>query len=90
MACPPADRETRPLVEVQVQTQLYEYVLLWISKNLDALADLSVSPEMTAKMVSWAIFGAGLDWEIGRQSAESLAEQIAAVVTGMLGQRGAK
>lgn len=90
VACPPADRETRPLVEVQVQTQLYEYVLLWIGKNLDVTTDLSASPEMTAKMVSWGIFGAGLDWESGRQSAESLAEQMVAVVTSMLGQRAAR
>ena len=85
-ACPPPDRQTRPLVEVQVQTQINDYVLLWIRKNLDGGTASAAYPEITAKMVSWAIFGAGLDWDGEDLSAEVLAEQIYPVVEGMLGQ----
>lgn len=84
-ACPPPDRQTRPLVEIQVQTQLKEYVQGWLQKNAK-VADALVAPvNTTAEMVSWAIFGAGLDWEGGHQSAEALAEDIYALVARMVG-----
>ncbi len=84
-ACPPPDRQTRPLVEVQVQTQLKEYVQLWLQKYADHVDVLVAPVDVTAEMVSWAIFGAGLDWEGGRQSVEALAEDIYALVARMLG-----
>lgn len=84
-ACPPPDRQTRPLVEVQVQAQLKEYVQLWLQKYSDHVDALVAPVDVTAEMVSWAIFGAGLDWEGGRQSVEALAEDIYALVARMLG-----
>ena len=84
-ACPPPDRQTRPLVEVQVQTQLKEYLQLWLQKYADHVDALVAPIDVTAEMVSWAIFGAGLDWEGGRQSVEALAKDIYALVARMLG-----
>ena len=84
-ACPPPDRQTRPLVEVQVQTQLKEYMQLWLQKNAAYLDELAAPADITAEMVSWAVFGAGLDWEGGRQTVDVLAEQIYALVARMLG-----
>ena len=83
--CPPPDRQTRPLVEVQVQTQLKEYVMLWLQKNAHHVGALAAPVDVTAEMVSWAVFGAGLDWEGGRQSAAALAEQLYALVARMVG-----
>lgn len=83
--CPPPDRQTRPLVEVQVQTQLKEYMTLWLHKNTASI-DAFVAPvDITAEMVSWAVFGAGLDWEGGSKSADALAEQLYALVARMVG-----
>ncbi len=84
-ACPPADRQTRPLVEVQVQSELSEYLLVWIQTYVMEPDDLVASPEIMAKMAGWAIFGAGLDWERSRQAVDVLATQIHAVVARMLG-----
>lgn len=83
--CPPPDRKTRPLVEVQVQTQLKEYVRLWLQKHANHMDGLVAPVDITAEMVSWAIFGAGLDWEGGSQSAEALAEQLYALVARTVG-----
>ncbi len=85
-ACPPPDRQTRPLVEVQIQTQLNEYVLLWTRRNLSGDPAFGTFPELAAKMISWAIFGAGLDWDGDGLSAEILSERIYTVIEGMLGQ----
>lgn len=75
-ACPPADRHTRPLVEVEVQQQIQAYLLCWLNQEEKKRSILSAPPVLTAKMVSWAIFGAGLDWEGPYQSVNTLAEQI--------------
>lgn len=83
--CPPPDRQTRPLVEVQVQTQLKEYVELWLQKYADHLDGLAAPGDITAETVSWAIFGAGLDWKGGRQSADALAEPLYTLVARMVG-----
>ena len=83
--CPPPDRQTRPLVEVQVQAQLNEYVTVWLHKNTNHLGALAAPVDITAEMVSWAVFGAGLDWDGGRRSAEALAEQLYALVARMVG-----
>lgn len=84
-ACPPPDRQTRPLVEVQVQTQLREYVILWLTKNTASIDALVVPVDIAAEMISWAVFGAGLDWEAGQQSAEALADQLYGMVARMVG-----
>lgn len=75
--CPPVDRQTRPLVEVEVQRQIHNAVLRLIR------ADAPAMPEMTARMVSWAIWGAGLDWEGSQGSLNTHMEQIHAVVVKM-------
>ena len=83
-ACPPADRQTRPLVEVEVQQQIYESILCWLQAQTDTQREALVTPEATTKMVSWAIWGAALDWEGTQQSVDGLTEQIYAVVVKMV------
>lgn len=79
--CPPTDRRTRPLVEVEVQQQIYNYLLCWLQQAEQNGATLPASAALTAQMASWAIFGAGLDWEGPYQTVDELAEQIYAVVS---------
>lgn len=83
-ACPPADRQTRPLVEVEVQQRIYESILCWLQAQTYTQRDAFVTPEAMTKMVSWAIWGAALDWEGTQQSVDALAEQIYTVVVRML------
>ena len=50
-----------PLVEAAVQTELYAFILSWLQQGLANKESLH-SLEASATMLSWAIFGAGLQW----------------------------
>src|ERR671917_121665 len=58
-----SDRQfIRPMVEAQMQSELYEVLLRWIEASPQKANARRATPENTASVVSWAIFGAGLDW----------------------------
>jgi len=61
-ACSRTDRQFRPLIEARVQGELYELLLEWIEASPEKMSSRLVSPEVTASVVSWSIFGAALDW----------------------------
>lgn len=86
-ACPPTDRQSRPLVEVEVQHQLYQHLLTWLTAEQAQGLVLPASLETTAKMMSWAIFGIGLDWEQtwGGPSVDEMSAEIFAVVGQFVG-----
>jgi AcrR family transcriptional regulator len=80
-----SDRQfIRPMVEEQVQSELYEELLGWIEEA--SLAQKAngrlASPENTAAVVSWAIFGAGMEWSRngGARSAEEFADEVLSVI----------
>jgi AcrR family transcriptional regulator len=78
-----SDRQfIRPMVEAQVQSELYEVLLGWIEASPQNTNDLRATPENTASVVSWAIFGAGLDWSRngGGRSAEGFADEVLSVI----------
>src|SRR5215218_11037123 len=60
-ACSRTDRQFRPLIEARVQGELYEHLLEWIEAS-PLTGNQPVAPEVTASVVSWAIFGVGLQW----------------------------
>lgn len=60
--CSASDEQVRPLVETQIQSQLYHLLLAWIASRLGDGTDLQVQPEIAASFLSWAIFGVGLQW----------------------------
>ena len=72
----------RPMVEAQVQSELYEVLLGWIEASPQKANGGLAAPEVTASVVSWAIFGAGLQWsragEVG--SVEDFADQVLSVI----------
>ncbi len=72
----------RPMVEAQVQSELYELLLGWIEASPQKANGLRATPENTASVVSWAIFGAGLDWSRngGARSAEGFADEVLSVI----------
>lgn len=75
--CPPSDRQLRPVAETQVQAVVYEQLRNWFHVN-----PTTTNADLTATYVSWAIFGAGLEW-IGNRSTsniEDTAEEIFVLV----------
>jgi AcrR family transcriptional regulator len=78
-----SDRQfIRPMVEAQVQSELYEVLLDWIEASPQKANGRRATPENTASVVSWAIFGAGLDWSRngGARSAEGFADEVLSVI----------
>ena len=81
MACSRTDKHFRPLIEARVQGELYELLLRWI----EALpGDRRANAEITATVVSWAIFSAGLRWSRGGEPVpvEEFADQALAAIAG--------
>jgi AcrR family transcriptional regulator len=81
-ACSRTDRHFRPLIEARVQAELYELLLRWI----EALPpkDRPADAEITATVVSWAIFGAGLRWSRGEEpdTVEEFADRALSAIAG--------
>ena len=61
-------------------------LLRWIEAAPDKTTGLQVSPEVTASVVSWSIFGAALDWSRNGSapSSEAVADHALAVIVGGL------
>jgi len=81
-ACSRTDRQFRPLIEARVQGELYDLLLGWIEMSPEKASDRKVGPEVTASVVSWAIFGAALDWSRNgaARSSEEVADQALSVI----------
>lgn len=81
-ACSRTDQRFRPLIEARVQKELYELLLGWIPASPLTKNDDSASPEIVASVVSWVIFGAGLQWSRDGSAppADETARQALAVI----------
>ncbi len=81
-ACSRTDRQFRPLIEARVQDELYELLLGWIEASPEKASGRQVSREVKASVVSWAIFGAALDWSRNGtvRSSEEVADQVLSVI----------
>ena len=81
-ACSRTDRQFRPLIEARVQGELYELLLGWIEASPEKASGRQASPEVTASVVSWAIFGAGLNWSRNgaARSPDEVADQALSVI----------
>ncbi len=86
-ACSWSDRRFRPLIEARVQGELYELLLGWIEVLPQKANGRPTTPEVVATVVSWAIFGAGLQWSRNgaSRSAEETADQVLSVIVEGLG-----
>ena len=84
-ACSRTDQQFKPLIEARVQRELYELLLGWIEAS-PPTDSWSANAGIIASVVSWAIFGAGLQWSRGGEihSAEEFADQSLSVIVGGL------
>jgi AcrR family transcriptional regulator len=85
-ACSRTDQQFRPLIEARVQGELYELLLGWIEASPEKASGRQVSREVRASVVSWAIFGAALDWSrngAARSSDEAADQVLSAIVEGL-------
>jgi len=84
-ACSRTDRQFRPLIEARVQAELYELLLRWI--EVLPAEDRPADAEITATVVSWAIFGTGLRWSRGGEpgTVEDFADRVLSAIAGGLG-----
>lgn len=81
--CTPKHKQLDPIVETEVQSVLYSYLLGW----MQATAPVEAAPEMVqmqAMVMSWAIFGAGIEFR--HRANGRTAEDIASVVYQLLAQ----
>lgn len=84
-ACSRTDQQFKPLIEARVQSELCKLLLGWIEAS-PATDSRSANAGIKASVVSWAIFGAGLQWSRGGEvhSAEEFADQSLSVIVGGL------
>lgn len=54
--------EYRPMVESRVQFHLNELIIDWLRRAKPGELKWSATPQITAAVISWAIFGAGIMW----------------------------
>lgn len=69
--------------EATVQNELYKFILNWLSQTPPADSRCQATLDTAAMVMSWAIFGVGLQWSNGPKtvSADQMACQIVAVLT---------
>ena len=84
--CHPTDLQFKPVIETQIQSQLYEILLNWIKPLQTDFENLNPSSELTASMLSWSIYGIGLQWsQLGElTSVEEVADQALVLLSGEL------
>lgn len=74
----PSDSQFKPMIVIQVQSQLYEFLLEWINNFQEDYPNQVSSPEITASIMSWAIYGVGLQWNQfnSHYSLEEISDQV--------------
>jgi AcrR family transcriptional regulator len=82
--CAPADRDLDPRIEAQVQQELYTFLLVWLAQAPLLASSPRVNGQTAALVMSWSIFGAGIEWSRGERtvSADEWARQVLAVIVG--------
>jgi AcrR family transcriptional regulator len=82
----PADRQFEPLFEIAVQQELYQTLLAWLTPVISNDPHQKESVEVTASIISWAIFGPAAQWSRGERTipAEEMAHHVLTVVIASL------
>ena len=82
MGCRRSDRQFKPLIEAQVPSELYKLLLGWMEASPQKANERVADLEVTASVVSWEIFGAGVRWsrDGAAESEERFADQVLSVI----------
>lgn len=74
--CHPGDMQYKPALEDLIQSEIYSIVYRWLSA-IDSIS----KPDISAAMLSWSIFGAGLQWSKNQtHSKEEVADTVIALI----------
>jgi AcrR family transcriptional regulator len=90
--CAPGDRTVEPQVEGKVQEELAAFLLGWLRQVPLAAGHATGSADLTrealASLLSWAVFGAGVEWSRGARvyPAEEWARTVVVALVGGLGR----
>jgi AcrR family transcriptional regulator len=82
--CKAADKhQVEPMVEATIQNELYNFILNWLSQAPPAEQHCQATLDTAAMVMSWGIFGAGLQWSNGPRTVpvDQMANQVVAVLT---------
>lgn len=60
--CPPPHGQLEPLIEKQIKSELYEILLGWLRSAPIRTSDGKSTPEQTATVSAWAMYGAAVEW----------------------------
>lgn len=83
--CAPGDRDLAPLMlEAKVQEELYAFLLTWLRDAGPACVTSTANREAAAVVMSWAIFGAGIQWSRGERTIPAVdwARQVVTMLVG--------
>jgi AcrR family transcriptional regulator len=78
----PADRQFVPFFEVALQQELQQVLLHWLNQAALEVSISQEAAEITAQVISWAIFGPAVQWSRGDQpiTKDMMAHHVLAVV----------
>lgn len=87
--CVPPASAIEPLIEAKVQDELHAFLLDWLQHDQAQQSSMVEDPEIVATVLSWALFGAGIQWSRSdrRVSARSWARHVVTVL--LVGAGGA-
>jgi AcrR family transcriptional regulator len=76
--CPPPHGQMDTLMEKQIKVELYEILHAWLAEVQPDSSNAKPTPEQTAMVASWAIYGAAVQWlkEKREKSAEDYVRQV--------------
>ncbi|HEX9036028.1 MAG TPA: TetR family transcriptional regulator [Ktedonobacterales bacterium] len=66
--CRPTEGQTRPNIEAEIQRELYSYLVAWLRRAAQLGATHAPEIAVAASAMSWAIFGAALEWSRGART----------------------
>jgi AcrR family transcriptional regulator len=86
--CKPAARELSPLIEAKAQGEIRAFLLAWFGRPSGLQSVGPGTREVAATVLSWAIFGAGIEWSRGARArpAEDVAVDVLSLLTGGLSE----
>ena len=83
--CPPPREQFEPLMEKQIKAELYGVLMAWLVERPAELGRRA-TPELAARVASWAIYGAAVQWSQKEQpepAAEFVQQVLPIIMAGL-------